>query len=531
LERVDPQEEQTPLRGVEGYYSRFFVEEKRLGMGAEGSVFLCQHVLEGNPLGHYAVKKIAVGSSSPYLFKMLREVRLLETLRHPNIIPYHHVWIETTKFSSFGPPIAALHILMMYANSGNLDTFIASRSSPSEPDDTFLEHKADSSSPPLDAAELKRRFKSRRASSMAAQHVGGGMERPKWERRETRAVMLFSKEEVQSLFGDVASGLAFLHANSILHLDLKCSNVLLHMRDGQLIPTAMISDFGTSEEMLHQKRDRTGHTGTMEYMAPETVLPDAEGHFRQTDSTADMWSLGLILHKMLFFRLPYDHDDTFSELERQIASYRGFTATPSIMAACERRGLPRQLLSLLEKLVSLTPSRRPSAEKVVKAWTEMDFARPGPTYVESQLQVGLATNPTVRSPSWVRQPSSPPRHIRTITGAPASPPLEVLPRSVMKRTMRRMGDRVLVRQRRTFVTAFKVLIAVGKIASLIARYPTHGTRYTATLYLGITLAVWDMTQEEHAISLFLLVAHAALYLGLGSMPSPPASLNMRDRGY
>lgn len=88
-------------------------------MGAEGSVFLCQvretpitpvskppltippqHVLEGNPLGHYAVKKIAVGSSSPYLFKMLREVRLLEALRHPNIIPYHHVWIETTKFSS-----------------------------------------------------------------------------------------------------------------------------------------------------------------------------------------------------------------------------------------------------------------------------------------------------------------------------------------------------------------------------------------------------------------------------------------------
>ena len=28
----------------------------------------------------------------------------------------------------------------------------------------------------------------------------------------------------------------------------------------------MISDFGTSEEMLRGKRERTGHTGTMEYM-------------------------------------------------------------------------------------------------------------------------------------------------------------------------------------------------------------------------------------------------------------------------
>lgn len=41
-------ESETPARGsterrsVEGYYSRFFVEEKRLGMGAEGTVYLCQ---------------------------------------------------------------------------------------------------------------------------------------------------------------------------------------------------------------------------------------------------------------------------------------------------------------------------------------------------------------------------------------------------------------------------------------------------------------------------------------------------------
>jgi serine/threonine protein kinase len=51
------------------------------------------------PLGTYAVKKIAVGTSKEYLVKMLREVRLLEALRHPNIIPYHHSWIDVTRFS------------------------------------------------------------------------------------------------------------------------------------------------------------------------------------------------------------------------------------------------------------------------------------------------------------------------------------------------------------------------------------------------------------------------------------------------
>lgn len=68
-------------------------------MGAQGSVYLCQHVLEGNFLSYHAVKKIAVGTSKPYLIEMLKEVRLLETLRHKNIIPYEHVWIEPSQFS------------------------------------------------------------------------------------------------------------------------------------------------------------------------------------------------------------------------------------------------------------------------------------------------------------------------------------------------------------------------------------------------------------------------------------------------
>lgn len=91
--------ESTSGRTADGYYRRFFIEERRLGMGAEGSVFLCQHVLDGHQLGRYAVKKVAVGDSRPYLDRVLREVRLLENLRHPNIIPYHHVWIEDAQFS------------------------------------------------------------------------------------------------------------------------------------------------------------------------------------------------------------------------------------------------------------------------------------------------------------------------------------------------------------------------------------------------------------------------------------------------
>lgn len=54
-------------------------------MGAQGTVFLCQHVLDDQPLGLYAVKKVAVGTSHAYLAQILREIRLLQGLRHENI--------------------------------------------------------------------------------------------------------------------------------------------------------------------------------------------------------------------------------------------------------------------------------------------------------------------------------------------------------------------------------------------------------------------------------------------------------------
>lgn len=69
-------------------------------------------------------------------------------------------------------------------------------------------------------------------------------------------------------------------------------------------PKAMISDFGTSEEMLRGKRERTGHTGTMEYMAPETLITDEHGQWRPSDSHADIWSLGQLQ--------PYPHPATLT---------------------------------------------------------------------------------------------------------------------------------------------------------------------------------------------------------------------------
>ncbi|KAL7415204.1 kinase-like domain-containing protein [Mrakia frigida] len=369
-EELEEEEGGLGQNGADGYYERFFKEEGRLGMGAQGTVFLCQHLLDNQPLGLYAVKKVAVGESHDYLIKVLREVQLLQTLRHENIVTYHHAWIERTRFSSFGPKVQALHILMQFASSGSLEDFILTRTLPSPttgdaPLDAF--HLAE-----LSPEEAKAAIRARRSSKgvVAGGGKSGGMfgtGKNGGGGGERRAVRLLGREEVEGVFGGIVKGLGYLHDHGILHLDLKCSNVLLHQEEGDLIPRALISDFGTSRAVVYGggREGRSGNTGTMEYCAPESLMVDREGRLMELGREGDLWSLGMVLYKLLFFKLPYSQIEDFDLLASDIKAYPGFHPTPALIASFQRRGLPRELLHILSGLLNVDPRKRPSCEQVL----------------------------------------------------------------------------------------------------------------------------------------------------------------------
>ncbi|KAI6177303.1 Sterile20-like kinase [Aphelenchoides bicaudatus] len=87
----------------------------------------------------------------------------------------------------------------------------------------------------------------------------------------------------------VCEALSHLHANFVIHRDLKAGNILLK-NDG----TVKLADFGVSAKMHNKNERRLSFIGTPYWMSPEVVLCEAIKD-QPYDCLADIWSLGITL--------------------------------------------------------------------------------------------------------------------------------------------------------------------------------------------------------------------------------------------
>ena len=104
----------------------------------------------------------------------------------------------------------------------------------------------------------------------------------------------------------VCEGVQHAHQKAIIHRDLKPSNVLITIQNNQAIPK--IIDFGVAKATAQRLTEQTMYTeigqmiGTPEYMSPE----QAEMSGQDIDTRSDVYSLGVILYKLLAGSLPFD---------------------------------------------------------------------------------------------------------------------------------------------------------------------------------------------------------------------------------
>lgn len=98
--------------------------------------------------------------------------------------------------------------------------------------------------------------------------------------------------EAAQIFRKICKGLKWCHEQGVAHLDLKPENVLVNS-DG----TVRLADFGASVAIA-EGETRTGRRGTLLYCAPEM-----SGEY--CPFTADLWSMGVLLHVLVFGRWPF----------------------------------------------------------------------------------------------------------------------------------------------------------------------------------------------------------------------------------
>lgn len=169
----------------------------------------------------------------------------------------------------------------------------------------------------------------------------------------------------------LASGLKYLHDNSIIHRDLKLKNILV--TDSNDI---VISDFGFA-------RDGDSNTmfdtlcGSPMYMAPEIMT------HKTYDHKSDLWSVGVIMYELLFGTTPY-HAKNMIQLMKKIK--KRDVIIPEEYAELITDECKELLLSLLHR----NPKRRINWDNFfTHSWFEKDEILDGENRL---MDINMGTN-------------------------------------------------------------------------------------------------------------------------------------------
>jgi hypothetical protein len=176
-------------------------------------------------------------------------------------------------------------------------------------------------------------------------------------------------ERAVTLVREIATGLMHAHNRGVLHCDLKPANILL---DADHRPR--LADFGQAR-LVHEHAPALG---TLFYMAPEQAdlraIPDARW---------DVYSLGVLLYRMLIGEVPYRTDAAVTEvdraqgLEQRLGAYRRLLReSPRPKAHHHVLDIDRALVRIIDRCLAIEPEKRfPNAQAVLSALDARAFQR------------------------------------------------------------------------------------------------------------------------------------------------------------
>ncbi|KAM7390841.1 hypothetical protein PAMA_008841 [Pampus argenteus] len=201
----------------------------------------------------------------------------------------------------------------------------------------------------------------------------------------------FSEEDVKRLMRQILEGVAFLHQNNVVHLDLKPQNILL--TSSSPLGDIKIVDFGLSR-MVCSHQELREIMGTPEYVAPEIL------NYEPISTATDMWSIGVLAYVMLTGISPFlgeDKQETFLNISQLNVSY----------SEEELQQLDQAALSFMQTLLRKQPQVRATAEQCLQhPWLQP--SEPQQTQAPDEiLPVELQAAPSTTSSTTSSSISSP----------------------------------------------------------------------------------------------------------------------------
>lgn len=152
------------------------------------------------------------------------------------------------------------------------------------------------------------------------EHMSKGSLKNELELREyqdPQSTPLLAEERIIKYSLEMATGLEYLHEQSIVHRDLRSPNVLISSTG-----TIKLADFGLSKKLQQVRKDGdfTPDIGNVYWRAPEAICN------RECDVSIDIWSLGITLLEMIHNR------PSFMKFEPYQYSYQVYSKkkTPEI---------------------------------------------------------------------------------------------------------------------------------------------------------------------------------------------------------
>jgi len=153
--------------------------------------------------------------------------------------------------------------------------------------------------------------------------------------------------EVQCYMVQIINAMKYLHANRVIHRDLKLGNLFLSEK-----MEIKVGDFGLATKLEFDGEKKRTICGTPNYIAPE-ILDGKVGHSYEVD----VWSIGVIMYTMLVGKPPFETPDVKTTYKKIRMNSYSFP---------EHVPLSDSAKSLITKILNLDPSRRPTLDEMLE---------------------------------------------------------------------------------------------------------------------------------------------------------------------